>query len=326
MVKCSTDAVARLVAAIKHKTLKELLLKIGEINLTSAVVEALCQSASELSALEELRIGTSDGYGLAADLGDSWSLPRLKIYGLTDSSAEAITRLIDVFNHNKIYRKLKLKEIYLTPAVAEMLVQLLSKLSALRTLKIRSLTECSDEAVTRLIDGINHKTLEELELSKMNLTSAVAEALGRSLPELSALETLVLSGSDGCNLQQKEMEALFGRFSRPSSLTRLSIARFSARGSLGSIANNLCFFPSLKVLKLEDLHMGEADLSDLLENLKFTPDLRSLHLMGNPVGHAVRSMIPYLLGQQKLEVVYFQLGDCSECSGGRQRKTTSAEN
>ena len=312
LVKCSTDAVARLVAAIKHKTLKELLLKIDEINLTSAVVEALCQSVSELSALEELRIGTSDGYGLAADLGDSWSLPRLKIYGLTDSSAEAITRLIDVFNHNNIYRKLKLTEIHLTPAVAEVLVQLLSKLSALRTLKIRSLTECSDEAVTRLIDGINHKTLEELELSKMNLTSAVAKALGRSLPELSALETLVLSGSDGCNLLQKEMEALFGRFSRPSSLTRLSITRFSARGSLGSIANNLCFFPSLKVLKLEDLHMGEADLSDLLENLKFTPNLRLLSLKDIPLGRAVRSMVSYLIEQQKLEVLYFRRRDCSE--------------
>ena len=312
LVKCSTDAVARLVAAIKHKTLKELLLKIGEINLTSAVVEALCQSVSELSALEELRIGTSDGYGLAADLGDSWSLPRLKIYGLTDSSAEAITRLIDVFNHNNIYRKLKLKEIHLTPAVAEVLVQLLSKLSALRTLKIRSLTECSDEAVTRLIDGINHKTLEELELSKMNLTSAVAEALGRSLPELSALETLVLSGSDGCNLQQKELEALFGRFRRPSSLTQLSITGFSATGSLGSIANKLCVFPLLKRLKLIDLDLAEADLLGFLENLKFTPDLRHLNLIGNPLGHAVRSMIPYLLEQQKLEEVYLTLGDCSE--------------
>ena len=58
--------------------------------------------------------------------------------------------------------------------------------------------------------------------------------------------------------------------------------------------------------------MGEGDLSGLLENLEFTPDLRSLHLRGNPVGHAVRSMIPYLLGQQKLEVVYFRPGDCSE--------------
>ena len=311
LAKCSTDAVARLVAAIKHKTLKELTLEIGKINLTSAVVEALSQSLSELSALETLGIGFLDGYGLVADLGDSWSLPRLEISGLTDSSAEAVTRLIYVLNHN-IYRELKLKKIHLTPVVAVVLVQLLSELSALRTLKIGSLTECSDEAVTRLIAGINHKTLEELELSKMNVTSAVAESLGRSLPELSALGSLALSGSDGCVLQQKELEALFGRFNRPSSLTQLSITRFSARGSLGSIANNLCFFPSLRVLELEDLNMGKADLSDLLENLKFTPNLRSLSLIGNPLGHAIRSMIPYLIEQQKLEVVYFRPWDCSE--------------
>ena len=109
----------------------------------SAVVEALCQWLSQLSALETLVIGTSDGYGLAADLGDSWSLPRLKIYGLTDSFAETITRLIGVFDHNNIYRKLKLEEIHLTPSVAVVLIRLLSKLSALRTLKISSLTECS---------------------------------------------------------------------------------------------------------------------------------------------------------------------------------------
>ena len=315
LVKCSTDAVTRLVAAIKHKTLKGLSLEIGEINLTSAVVDALCQSLSELSALEELRIDTSDGYSLVADdlvdLDDSWSFPGLKICGLTDSSAEAVRRLIDVFDHN-IFRELKLKKIRLTPAVAEVLVQLLPKLSALETLKIKSLTECSDEAVTRLIDGVNHKTLEELDLSEMNLTSAVAEALGRSLPELSALESLALSGSDGCILQQKELEALFGRFSRPSSLTELSITHFSARGSLGSIANKLCFFPNLEALVLEDLDMGEADLSDLLENLKFTPDLRNLILRGNPLGHAVRSMVPYLIEQQKLEVVRFGRGGCSE--------------
>ena len=342
LTECSDEAVTRLIAGINHKTLEELELSemnltsavaesLGrslpelsalrtleisgsdgcEINLTSAVVEALCQSLSELSALEKLRIVTSDGYGLATDLRDRCSLPTLKLYGLTDSSAEAITRLIDVFDHT-IYRKLKLREIHLTPAVAEVLIQLLPKLSALRTLKIRSLTECSDEAVTRLIAGINHKTLEELELSEMNLTSAVAESLGRSLPELSALRTLRISGSDGWSLQQKELEALFGRFSRPSSLTELYITRFSARGSLGSIANNLCFFPSLRILELEDLNMGQADLSDLLENLKFTPNLRSLSLIGNPLGHAIRSMIPYLIEHQNLEVVYFRPWDCSE--------------
>ena len=68
----------------------------------------------------------------------------------------------------------------------------------------------------------------------------------------------------------------------------------------------------MKVLKLEDLHMGEADLSDSLENLKFTPDLQCLLLWGNPRGHAVRSMVPYLIEQQKLQAVFFQPGDCSE--------------
>ena len=149
-------------------------------------------------------------------------------------------------------------------------------------------------------------------LSNIALTSAVTEALAQSLPELSSLQILRISGSDGCSLQNKELEALFGRFNRPSSLTELSITLFSARGSLGSIANNLRFFPSLRVLLLQDLDMGEADLSDLLKNLKFTPDLRSLSLMGNPLGHAVRSMIPYLIEQRKLVLVCFRRRDCSE--------------
>ena len=469
LVKCSTDAVARLVAAIKHKTLKKLVLLIREINLTSAVVEALCQSLSELSALETLRIGYLDKYSFVADdlvdLDDSWSLPRLricrltdsfaeattrlidvfdrnifgelklqkihltpavtevlvqllpkfsalrtlkirgltecsdeavttlidginhktlvklelsemnltsaaaeslprlKICRLTDSSAEAITRLIDVFDHN-IFRELGLKKIHLTPAVTEVLVQLLPKFSALRTLKIRSFTECSDEAVTRLIDGINRKTLEELELNNMEftsaaaeslgrwlpelsaletlkiihltecsdepvtrlidginrktlkrlgkMTSAVAESLGRSLPELSALKTLVLRGWGGYVLQQKEMEALFGRFSRPSSLRKLSISCFLARGSLASLAKNLCFFPCLESLELEDLHMGEADLCSFLENLKYIPDLQDLSLINNPLGQAARLMVPYLLQQKKLVRVFFREEDVSE--------------
>ena len=314
LAKCSTDAITRLVAAIKHKTLKELSLEIGEINLTSAIVEALCQSLPELLALETLRIGTLDGYRLVLDVPvDSWSLPTLKIRGLTDSSAEAITRLIDVFNHNTFW-ELKLEEINLTPALADVLGQLLPELSALRTLKIStcSLTECSDEAVTRLFGSINHKTLKQLELSEMNLTSAVAESLGRSLPELSALETLVLGGSDGCNLQQKEMEALFGRFSRPSSLRTLSITCFSARGSLAPLAKNLCYFPCLEKFQLEDLDIDEADLCSFLENLKYIPDLRRLHLMDNPLRQAVRLMAPYLLKQKKLEKVYFRRGDASE--------------
>ena len=315
LVKCSTDAVTRLVAAIKHKTLKGLLLEIGEINMMSAVVEVLCQSLPELLALKGLSIRTLDGCSLLlynpVGLHDSYSFSRLDICGLTDSSAEAVRRLIDVANHNFL-SELRLEEINPTPAVAEVIVQLLPKLSALQILEIKSWTECSDEVVTRLIDGINHKTLKGLGLCKMNLTSVVAESLGRLLPELSALKTLVLSGSDGCNLQQKEMEAIFGRFSRPSSLRELNITRFSARGSLASLAKNLCYFPCLKSLQLQDLDMGEADLCSLLENLKYIPDLQDLNLMDNPLSQAVRLMAPYLLQQKKLVPVSFRQGDASE--------------
>ena len=146
----------------------------------------------------------------------------------------------------------------------------------------------------------------------MNLTSVVAESLGRLLPELSALKILVLSGSGGCNLQQKEMEAIFGRFSRPSSLRVLSITRFSARGSLASLAKKLCFFPCLERLQLQDLDMGEADLCSFLENSKYIPDLRGLYLMDNPLRQAVRLMTPYLLQQKNLEEVWFRQGDASE--------------
>ena len=305
LTECSDEAVRKLVASIKHKNLDQLYL--NGINLTSAVAEALGQLLREPSSLRTLLLCFSDGCTL-------W-LPfqTLEIRGLSESSAEVVFSLIKV-NKNRTIGELKLSNIALKSAAAGVLGQLLTELSSLRTLKIKigAPTECSDEAVTRLVATTKHETLKELYLPRINLTPAAAEALGQSLPKLSSLRTLSISGSVGCSLQHKELDALFGRFNRPSSLILLSITDFSARGSLGSIANNLCFFPSLRVLTLEDLDMGEADLSDLLENLKFTPDLTILHLMGNPLGHAVRSMVPYLIEQQKLEVVYFRPGDCSE--------------
>ena len=237
--------------------------------------------------------------------------PTLKIRGVTESSAEVVLSLIEVIK-NRTIEELELSNIALKSAAAGALAQLLTELSALQTLHIGASTECSDEAVTRLVATTKHKTLKELNLPGIHLTPAVAKAFGQLLLELSSLRKLTISGSDGCSLQHKGLEALFGRFNRPSSLTQLSITRFSARGSLASVANKLCCFPSLRILRLVDLDMCEADLSDLLENLKFTPDLRLLYLMGNPLGHAVRSMIPYLLEQQKLGYVCFRRGDCSE--------------
>ena len=302
----SDESVTKLVTAIKHKTLKDL--ELGEINLTSAAAVALVQSLSELPSLQDLTIDGLDGCNLQLGLS---VLPELTISGLTEFSAEAVTRLIDVIK-NKPFEKLELSDINLTSAVAEALGQLLPELSALQTLEINGLTEWSDGAGTKFFAAFKHKTLKELDLSEINVMSAATEALGQSLPELSSLRSLKINGLDECRLQHKEVEALFGRFNRPSSIKELWFTGFTAKGSLAPLVKTLCLFACLKVLKLEDLDMDEGHLSGLLENLKFTSDLRTLNLMGNPLGQAVRSMIPYLLEQQRLEDVYFQQGDCSE--------------
>ena len=368
LTECSDEAVTKLVAAIKHKTLEQL--KLNNINLTLAVVEVLCQSLPELSTLQRLEICGADGCKLYFHCPTESSgfkfVRTLGISGLTEYSAETVTRVIDAIKHKRVdemavfvvnltsasvealaqlpelsalrilgigamtdrsdeavtklvaaikhvsLEELKLSRIHLSLAVAEALSQLLPELSALRTLCIGALTNCSDEAVTKLVAAIKHVSLVELELSRIPLSSAVAEALGQLLPELSALRTLEISGSDGCILQHQEMEAMFGRFNRPSSLRRLSITHFSARGSLASLAKNLGFFPYLEKLQLSDLDMGEADLFGVLENLKYIPHLRHLYLMDNPLSQAVRLMAPHLLKQNKLEKIYFRRGDFSE--------------
>ena len=365
LTECSDEAVTKMVAAIKHKTLEQL--ELNNINLTLAVVEVLCQSLPELSTLRRLEICGADGCKLSFHCpGESKFVRALGITGLTESSAEKVTRVVDAIKHKRIdemavfvvnltsasvealaqlpelsalrrlgigamtdrseeavtklvaaikhvsLEELELNNINLTSAVVEALSQLLPELSALRKLCIRILIWCSDEAVTKLVFAIKYVSLVELELSGIHLSSAVAEALGQLLPELPALRTLEISGSDGCNLQHREMEAMFGRLNRPSSLRRLSITHFSARGSLSSLAKNLSFFPYLEKLQLSGLDMDEADLFGLLENLKYIPYLGHLYLMDNPISQAVRSMAPHLFKQNKLKKVYFRRGDFSE--------------
>ena len=344
---CSAESVTKLVAAIKHKTIVDL--KLSEIHLTSAVVDALGQSLPELSTLRTLRIS-----------------------GLNVCSNEAATRLCAALK-NKSLEVLELRDVNLTSAAAQVLIsQSLSKLSALRTLKISGLAKCSDEKVTfilmsavakalgqsrelpalqtleirslnesrllvrfipcllqfetletggssecfakevtRLLTALKDKTLKKLKLSKIMVTSVVAEAIGQSLPEFLALDSLEISGSDGCSLQDKEMEALFGRFNRPSPLVSLVIDHFSLRGSLSVVSKNLHFFPRLKYLDLS-VTVDEADLFDLLEKLKLLPELEHLTLKGIALRHSMRSMVPLLLKLKKLEMLCLKTEDFSK--------------
>ena len=302
---CSSEAVTSLISAIKHKSLKQL--KLSGIHLTSAAAQALSQSLPELSALQTVQLRASDECTLLLGFG----LRTLEIRGWIECSPEAARRLFAAIKQRTPY-KLELRDIYLTSAAAEALGFSLPELSALQTLEISDLTEYSAGAVTKLFAAIKHQTLKELKLSKIPLTSAVTEALGQSLSELSDLQTLKISGSDGCSLQRKEMEALFNRFNRPSSLTLLWITDFTARGCLVPLAKNLVLFPCLERLVLADCDMSEDDFCGFLEISKFTSDLRVLNLEGSSLGHAVRLMVPHLLDQRSLEFVFFRQGDCSE--------------
>ena len=110
------------------------------------------------------------------------ALRTLSLGFLTECSDEAVTKLVASIKHKNL-DQLFLHGINLTSAAAKALGQLLPELSALRTLSLGSLTECSDEAVTKLVASIRHKNLAQLYLRGINLTSAVAEALGQLLRE-----------------------------------------------------------------------------------------------------------------------------------------------
>ena len=174
-----------------------------------------------------------------------------------------------------------------------------------QTLEIGGLSECFAKAVTRLFTAFKDKTLKKLKLSKIMLTSAVAEALGQSLPEFSAVDSLEISGSDGCSLEDKEMKALFGRFNRPSPLVSLVIDHFSLRGSLSVLAKNLHFFPRLKYLDLS-VTVDEADLFGLLENMKLLPELEHLILKDSALRHSIRSLVPQILKLKNLEMLFLK--------------------
>ena len=225
----SNEAVTRLIDVIKHKIPDSL--ELSEMNLKLSVAESLSRLLPELSALQTLKINglteRSDGAGsrffaafklktletlelneinvtsaatetFAQSLHELSALQTLKISGLTECSDEAVTKLVAAIKH-KTLKELELSEINFTPVAAEVLGQSLPELSALKTLKISGLDECSEEAVTKLVAAIKHKTLKELELSEINFTSVAAEVLGQSLPELSALKTLKISGLDECS-------------------------------------------------------------------------------------------------------------------------------
>ena len=202
--ECSDNAVT-VSRCLSYQPYKLVAAELSKVNLMLAMAKVFLQSVSEESTLKRLRIEGVDGCSLQMqifgfDTDREWPLSALITSGCMECCAEAVTRLIDVLKHKPL-KKLKLSQIHLTSAAAEALSQSLPELSALQALRICGMAECSSRAVTSLIAAIKHKTLNELTLSEINVTAAVAEALGQSLWELSALQTLEISVSPDCSAE-----------------------------------------------------------------------------------------------------------------------------
>ena len=182
----------------------------------------------------------------------------------------------------------------LTSTVVMKLAGLLPHITNLISLYLK-LNECCAEAVTKLVFSITHKTLETLTLHGIILTPDSAAALGRSLSEMSSLRELSLSGPER---DTNEIEAPLTGFDRTSLVLQwFKLSNFSAGGCR--------FFPSLKTISLTRLNLNVKDLRDLLENLKFIPNLTSLSLPENPLGdeHTVYSLVEKELPQ--VEFFYY---------------------
>ena len=263
-----------------------------------------------LKSLHCKNLGETLTLGLAAVIKHCNHLERVEVSQSNGSLCQLLEQV-----PNPSGCSLSIESCWLSSPGAVNLASLLLRFGNVNRLGLH-LDGCSDDAGERLGDAIiNLKSLINLKLSSISLTSAVAAALGQSLPELSALQLLEIKGSfKGHSLQHKaEMETLFHSFNRPSGLKFLTIVRFNVRGSLAHLTKKFCFFPLLEELKLEHLDMGETDFFSLLENMKFIPKLRRLSLMGNPLGHAVRQIVPHLLKLQSLRRVFLEpRTDCSK--------------
>ena len=154
----------------------------------------------------------------------------------------------------------------LTSVGAVQLASLLPRFNNVIALQL-SLRDCCAAALDTLVTSITHKTLKKLTLKDIILTSAATKAFGRSLPEMSSLVELVLSGVDGSILQAEQMEALFGRFNKTLPLLEwLYFLGFNVRGCLAPLIKSLRFFPCLRYLCLQKLNIDEHDQCGLLKS------------------------------------------------------------
>ena len=274
------------------KTLKELILY--GICLTPAVATLLGRILPEVSSLEECVLTRVDGSIVKAEeiealfggLNKTLPLHRLPF---CFSVRGCLAPLIKSFRFLPNLRVLHLRGLNMDEHNLCGLIDSLRSIPNLKFLEVegKSLdyTRCCT-AELNIMSCITHKTLEQLRLYGISLTPVSAALLGRSLPEMSSLQVLELTGVDGSILQAKEMEALFGGFDKNLPLYRLTFRHFDLRGCLATLCESFRFFPNLRQLSLGQLNMDEQDGCSLLQNLRFIRNLKALVVQSEDQGDA----------------------------------------
>ena len=288
--------------------------RLGIISLTPALAAMLGWLLPELSSLQELELYGVDGSTLQAEQMEALfgrfnkTLPLLK--WLTFRSFNVRGFLAPLIKSLRFFPNLSYLLLEKLNIDEHDQCSLLKSFGSLWTLRVH----ISDE---RSVDFFRYISLQPydkiIELGVISLTPAVTAMLRQLLPELS-LQELELAGQhdDRSNLQVEEIEALFGGFNKTAPLYSLTVMDFSARGCLFPLFRSFRFFPNLVELELESLNLDEHDLRGLLESFQFIPNLKLLSLAYNPLGHAVRSIMPHVINLKKLQHLRINNTGCSE--------------
>ena len=303
---CCAAALDPLVGTITHKTLEKLIL--NGIILTPAATKVLGRSLPKMSSLQVLELTGVDGSILQAEDmealfgGIKKVLPLLCLTFNNFSSRGCLATLCKCFRFFPILKELELDRLNMNERDQCTLLESLRLIRSPSALSVQ-IKRCWAEGLS--LHFLRQFDPHEYDSIRLNsLSPAVATALGRSLPEMSSLQILELSGVNGSVLQVEDMEALFGGIKKTMPLCQLSFVDFSARGCLAPFFRSFRYFPNLLRLDLVRVALDEHDLHGLLESFRFIPNLQELKLTGNHLGHTLLSILPHVTSLLKLECLW----------------------
>ena len=200
--------------------------------------------------------------------------------------------------------------VLLTPKEAEQLTSLLPHFRNTITLCL-DLEHCSSSAAAaKLVESITHEQLQQLVLEELSMTPHLAAALGRSLPTLTSLRVLKLTGTT----KQSSEEVVDVKLSFClDKLESLYLGCFIMRKNFTTFIESLQFSPNLSILELWELNLDRNDVYSLLESVsRHNPGLITLGLQGNPLGDSVTSITPIIRNLLSLQNLWINQEDCSE--------------